>query len=91
MNIQTNSHFDDKSMMNDALMTQKHITGTFNTFANECCTPKVRDEFMSILNEEHQIQSEVFTEISKRGWYQTQPAEQQKVDQAKTKFTNMAG
>ena len=31
-----------------------------------------------ILADEHQIQNEGFQEMAKRGWYQTQPAEQQK-------------
>ena len=80
------SQFDDKTIMQDALSSQKFMTGGFNTFANECVTPKVRDEFMSILTEEHQIQSEVFDEIQKRGWYQTQPADQAKINQTKSKF-----
>ena len=82
----TSATFSDKEMMNDALASQKFITGNYNTFTNECVTPAVRGVFMSILKEEHDIQNEVFTEIQKRGWYQVQPAEQQKIQQVKTKF-----
>ena len=78
--------FSDKEILTDALASQKFITGVYNTSSNECATPKVRGVFMSILNEEHELQNEIFTEMHSRGWYQVVPAEQQKIEQAKTKF-----
>ena len=78
--------FSDKEIMQDALASQKFITGNYNTFTSECVTPQVRGVFMSILKEEHEIQNEVFTEMQKRGWYQVQPADHQKLQQTKTKF-----
>ena len=89
MEVKINTQsFDDKEMLNDALSTQKFLTGDYNAIASECAHPAVRDEFMNILNEEHQIQQEIFSEMQKRGWYQVEAAEQQKVDQAKQKYTN---
>jgi len=82
----TNAMFSDRDRLQDALASQKFITGNYNTFTNECITPEIRSIFMSILKEEHDIQNEVFTEIQKRGWYQVQPAEKQKIQQVKTKF-----
>ena len=79
----------DKELLNDVLASQKFITGNYNSFANECATPNVRDEFMRILNEEHQIQADVFDVMKKRGWYPTPSAEQQKIQQAKQKFQNV--
>ena len=79
----------EKEVFDDVLTSQKFITETYNTYANECATPDIRDEFMNILNEEHQIQAEIYDEMTKRGWYKTEPAEQQKINQAKTKFTAM--
>lgn len=76
----------EKEVMSDALYAQKHITSTYNTFANECVTPLLRDEFLNLLNEEHQIQAELFNEMQKRGWYQAENAEQQKIEQAKQKY-----
>ena len=34
----------DKDMLGDALSAQKQITDAYNTCANECATPAVRDE-----------------------------------------------
>lgn len=96
MNINTQGYgtqplqgYGDKEIMNDALMSQKFLTDDYNVFANECVCPELRNDFMSILNEEHQIQSDVFSEMQKRGWYQPKPAQQQMIDQAKQKFSNM--
>ena len=44
---------------------------------------------MNILKEEHDIQYEVFQEMSTRGFYQTTPAEEQKVQQAKQKYSSL--
>ena len=85
MSMQAQS-FDDREIMNDALISQKFLTDDYNIFAGECSTPAVYNDFMTILAEEHQIQNEVFQEMSKRGWYQTQPAEQQKINETRTKF-----
>ncbi|NMA79655.1 MAG: spore coat protein [Clostridiales bacterium] len=89
--MHNNQNFADKEMMQDALISQKFLTDDYNIFANECATPQVRDSFLCILNEEHQIQNEIFNEMQSRGWYQVKPAEQQMVDQAKQKYTNMNG
>lgn len=84
-----NQCFQDKEMITDALTSQKHITGSYNTCANEMSTDKLKNEFLNILKEEHEIQMDVFKEMQKRGWYQVPQAQQQKVDQAKTKFENV--
>ena len=92
MEIKINTQtFDDKEMLNDALISQKMLTDDYNTFANECATPGIRNEFLSILSEEHQIQADVFDEMSKRGWYQVPPAEQTKIEKKKKKFSGMNG
>ncbi len=80
--------FGDQEMMNDVLSSQKLLTGNYNNFANECASPALLSEMMNILNEEHQIQHQVFDEMQKRGWYQTEPAQQQKVDQCKQQYAS---
>ena len=82
------TYFSDQDIMNDILSTQKFITGGYNTNANESAEPTVKNAMMSILDEEHTIQHDVFLEMQKRGWYQTEAAPQQKVDDTKQKFCN---
>lgn len=88
-NMNQQQSMGDMEMVNDSIASQKLITSAYNEYANECATPNLRDEFLNILKDEHQIQAELFNEMQKRGWYQTQPAEDQKVTQAKQKYQNM--
>ena len=81
-----NQNFCDKDMLTDLLSSQKFITENYNTFANECATPAVKSDFINILNEEHNIQHDVFSEMQKRGWYQVEAADQNKVCQTKQKY-----
>ncbi|GHU38530.1 hypothetical protein FACS1894105_12610 [Clostridia bacterium] len=78
--------YSDRDRLQDALSSEKMATSSLNTFTSECATPAVRGVFMSLLKETHDIQSDIFSEMQKRGWYQVQPAEKQKIDQTKSKF-----
>lgn len=84
-------NFPEKELMTDVLSSQKYLTESYNTYTNECVTPNVRDEFMKILQEEHQIQAEVFDTMKNRGWYQVPAAQQQKIQQAKQKYQGQGG
>ena len=57
------SCLSDEEIMNDILSSQKHITGVYNTFSNECTHQALRNDFLNILREEHNIQVDVFTEM----------------------------
>lgn len=78
--------FCDQDILNDMLASQKFITGGYNTFTNECATPGVVTSFMNILQDEHKIQNEVFTEMQSRGFYPLEAAEATKINEAKQKF-----
>lgn len=82
--------FNDKEKMMDTLNSQKNLTGGYNTFANEAATPEVKSGLMSILNEEHDIQHELWCEINSRGWYPVEKADENKLNTTKTKFSTMA-
>lgn len=79
----------DKEIMDDVLSSQKMITGTYNTFTNECVNQQLRTDFLNILREEHNLQQSVFDQMKTRGWYTPECAEQQKISNMYTKFTNI--
>lgn len=89
MNQAAGVPMNDQEMMQDVLSSQKQMTETYNSYANECATPAVRDELLNILQEEHGIQADLFKEMQKRGWYPTPMAEEQKIQSTKQKFLNM--
>ncbi len=85
-----NSNLTDREIMDDILTSQKHITGVYNSFSNECVNQKLQDDMMKILKEEHSIQFSVFGEMQKKGWYSPCAAQPQMIDETKTKFENIA-
>ncbi len=86
-----NTCFTDREMMDDVLSSQKFITEGYNSSANEAAESAVKNAMMSILDEEHTIQHEVFTEMQSRGWYQPEKAEQTKVNETKSKYASDCG
>ena len=80
--------FGDREMMHDMLSSQKFITENYNAFANECASPEIKEQFMCLLNQEHEIGYKLFQEMQSRGWYSVPPAEQQKICDAKCMFEN---
>ena len=79
-------NLQDPEIMADILASQKQATASFNMFANECSCPKLKQDMMKILNEEQGMQTSAYETMQSRGWYPTTPAEQQKINQARTKF-----
>ena len=85
-----NVNLTDQEILEDMLSSQKAITGVYNTFTNECAHQCVRTDLMNILQDEHNIQANIFTELQKRGWYAVTDADAQQVTQARDKFRTMA-
>jgi len=94
INIGNNSNmgndFADKDVMNEILSTEKTTSGNYNTFANECVDPQLRNDLMQILNSTHKIQADIFNEMQSKGIYQPCEAEQQKITKAKQKYSQQA-
>ena len=76
----------DKEILQDGLISQKHITESYNTFAGECVSDQLRSAFLNILDDEHKIQADMFCDLQSNGWYQVENAPAQKVQQAKQKY-----
>ena len=76
----------EKEILNDFIISQKLLTSSYNTYAGECTNQQLRNAFLNILDDEHAIQANIFENMQSKGWYQTEPADQQKVQQAKQKF-----
>lgn len=83
------NNMTDKEIMQDILSSQKLVADTYNTYTNECVNQQLRTDFLNILREEHNIQQSVYDQMKTRGWYSPAQAEQQKVTDAYTKFSNI--
>lgn len=78
--------YTEKEILGDALAAQKSATSEMNMSANECMHEDVRQTLLQILNQEHDIQKEVFDMMHTQGYYPTPMAEQKKVDETKQQF-----
>lgn len=76
----------EKDILQDCLSSQKMTTASYNTFAGECVCEQLRSAFLNILDDEHRIQADIFTDMNTNGWYPTTPADQQKLQQVKQKY-----
>ena len=52
--------YTEKEILGDALSAQKATTGHFNTYANECVHEDLRETLLDILDEEHELQQNLF-------------------------------
>lgn len=87
MNMNANQVMGDKERLQDSIASQKLITSSYNTFASECVNMQLKNTFLSILDDEQKIQSELFQEMQGKGWYQTEPADGNKITQARQKYS----
>jgi spore coat protein CotF len=82
------SEMNDRDRLNDVLATEKYLTDSFNISAREASHSYLHQDIMTILNETHQCQYEMFELMFKQGHYKLEAEQQQKLDQAYQQFNN---
>ena len=78
---------DDKLIMEDILTAVKGAAVLYLHGTIESATINIHQAFDQKLNDTLQMQNEIYSKMSQRGWYAEEQAEQQKVDQTKQKFS----
>ncbi|MDE5777158.1 MAG: spore coat protein [Lachnospiraceae bacterium] len=79
--------YQEKEVLGDALCAQKSATNLFNTYSNECVHDNLRNTMLDILADEHTLQNDVFNTMHDMGYYPTPDAQQNKIDEAKQKYS----
>ena len=79
----------DKEIMEGILLTTKGACDLFMHGSIESGTPKVHQAFSTALNDAICMQSNVYKQMSDHGWYTTEQAQQQKLQQVKQKCATM--
>lgn len=79
---------NDQEHMTDLLLAEKKMSDNYGIFASECVNTQLRDDFIRIFTQGHQIQTELFQTAQQKGWYQVEQAPQDKVTTAYQKFSN---
>lgn len=82
-------YMSDQERITDLMLSEKKMQENYCTFASECVSPKLRDEFLKIQKASHLTQYELFTQAQTRGWYKPKAAQATAIKQAYTKFSGM--
>lgn len=77
----------EKKILEDSLISQKLLTSSYNTYAGECVSAQLRSTMLNILDEEHKIQADLFSAMQSHGWYTNEPAQQQKITEARQRLS----
>lgn len=77
----------DKDIMENELLMIKGVCDLYSHGSIESTTTEVRCAFKEALNESLNIQNKIYNLMSEKGWYKTETAEQQKINQTKQKFS----
>lgn len=78
---------EDKDLMENELLVIKGVCDLYLHGTIESTTAEVHMAFKDALNESLDIQNKIYNLMKEKGWYQTEDAEQAKIDAVKQKFT----
>ena len=79
---------EDKDLMEQELLIIKGVCDLYLHGTIESTTAEVHMAFKDALNESLNIQNKIYNLMKERNWYQTDTAEQTKIDPVKQKFSN---
>ena len=77
---------NDKEIMEGILLTAKGVCDLYLHGSIESATPKVHEAFSSALNDAISMQSGVYAAMADHGWYPSDVAPAQQIQQVKNKF-----
>lgn len=68
---QNNNHnqLTDQQILNDMLMTEKHVSQTYDISVLETSKPHIRQTLQQIQQEEQHHAEEIYKAMEQRGWY----------------------
>lgn len=79
---------NDQERITDLILTEKKMSSNYDTFASECVSVPLRDEFVKLFTKSHETQTDLFKAAQQKGWYQVEQAPESKISTAYQKFTN---
>lgn len=77
---------NDQQIMENLLLTTKGVCDLYLHGAIESATPNVHQALTARWAKAWDMQSDIYAEMSERGWYQNQQADAQQIAQVRQKF-----
>ncbi len=87
MNNNTNSKMDDRCLMETLLNTTKGACDLYLHGTIESNTPDVHQTFDTVLSDTLCMQNEIYSKMSAKGWYPSESAPQQQIQQTKQQYS----
>ena len=78
---------EDRDLMEKELLIIKGVCDLYLHGSLESTTAEVHAAFQDALETSIDIQNKIYNLMAEKGWYKTETAEQQKIDQTKQKFS----
>ncbi len=79
---------EDKDLMERELLAVKGACDLYLHGTIEATTAEVHSAFKDALNTSLDIQNKLYNLMAEKGWYQTDTAEQTKIDSTKQQYAN---
>lgn len=77
----------DRDLLFDFLWTEQWLTGRYQAAVQESGTNRVRQQFLQTLSDQQQLSTDIYDELSKRGWISSVPAEFESIQSVKRTYT----
>ena len=77
---------NDSDILNDILISYKHLVSCYATALNEASNKNIYKLFLNLFESSSKIQAELFELSFKKGWYQLETAAETKIEKAYNKF-----
>lgn len=77
---------DNKMMMENLLSSTKTMISLYEHASVEASTPKIHEEFKTLLNDALELQHEIYTAMSEEGWYKMEKAETKQITKTISKY-----
>lgn len=78
---------DDKCLMENMLLTTKGVCDLYMHGTIESSTTNVHSTFDKALKDSLTMQDDLYKKMAAKGWYPSEQAEQQKIQQVKQKYS----
>ena len=80
---------NDREIMEGILLTAKGVCDLYMHGSIESGTPKIHQAFNTALNDTICMQKNIYKQMTDHGWYSTEQAQPQRLQQVKQKYSNM--
>lgn len=89
-NNNSNACMTDKELMQTLLNTTKGACDLYLHGSIESSTKNVHSTMNTVLDDTLCMQNEIYTQMSQKGWYPSQNADQTQIQQTKSKYSQNA-